>query len=112
MPKRCCLPVKMKKCCRELFDNASEVGIYAISRFEVAWLEKHNRITLLCQEPSGLKKHWTDLPLTVNFLFTKICSRSWRGESYTSQFYGSWSLAGLGTNGIWNAQLHFLSLFN
>jgi len=30
----------------ELIDNASEVGISAISCFEVAWLERHNRITL------------------------------------------------------------------
>ena len=31
---------------RELIDNASEVGISAISCFEVAWLERHSRITL------------------------------------------------------------------
>ena len=31
---------------RELIDNASEVGISAISCFEVAWLEKHKPITL------------------------------------------------------------------
>lgn len=31
---------------RELIDNAAEVGVSAISCFEVAWLERHGRIVL------------------------------------------------------------------
>ncbi len=31
---------------RELIDNAPEVGVSAISCFEVAWLDKHGRIAL------------------------------------------------------------------
>ncbi|MDO9163957.1 MAG: type II toxin-antitoxin system VapC family toxin [Methylococcaceae bacterium] len=31
---------------REIIESASEVGVSAISCFEVAWLERHNRIVL------------------------------------------------------------------
>jgi PIN domain nuclease of toxin-antitoxin system len=31
---------------RELIDNASKIGVSAISCFEVAWLERHRRINL------------------------------------------------------------------
>jgi len=32
----------------EQIENASKVGISAISLFEVSWLERHNRINLPC----------------------------------------------------------------
>ena len=37
---------RMKTEWLELINNASDVGVSAISCFEVAWLERHNRIVL------------------------------------------------------------------
>ena len=43
----------------EQIENASKVGISAISLFEVSWLERHNRINLPCP-----KKEWFEKALT------------------------------------------------
>jgi PIN domain nuclease of toxin-antitoxin system len=43
----------------EQIENASEVGVSAISLFEVSWLERHNRIKLPCP-----KKEWFEKALT------------------------------------------------
>ncbi len=36
--------------------SSEEVGVSAISCFEVAWLERHNRIALPCPRPEWLEK--------------------------------------------------------
>ncbi len=43
----------------EQIETASEVGVSAISLFEVSWLERHNRIKLSCP-----KKEWFEKALT------------------------------------------------
>ena len=43
----------------EQIENASKVGVSAISLFEVSWLEQHNRIKLPCP-----KKEWLEKALT------------------------------------------------
>ncbi len=39
-----------------MIDNASEVGVSAISCFEVAWLERHGRISLPLPRTTWFKK--------------------------------------------------------
>jgi PIN domain nuclease of toxin-antitoxin system len=41
---------------RELINDATEVGVSAISCFEVAWLEKHSRIDLPLQRNNWFEK--------------------------------------------------------
>lgn len=50
---------RMKTEWLELITNASDVGVSAISCFEVAWLERHNRIVL--PKPRNI---WFDKALT------------------------------------------------
>ncbi len=50
---------RMKTEWLELINNASDVGVPAISCFEVAWLERHNRIVL--PKPRNI---WFDKALT------------------------------------------------
>jgi PIN domain nuclease of toxin-antitoxin system len=50
---------RMKTEWLELINNASDVGVSAISCFEVAWLERHNRIVL--PKPRNI---WFDKALT------------------------------------------------
>ena len=57
-----------------MIDNASEVGVSAISCFEVAWLERHGRISLPLPRTTWFKKALDGSGISLLPVSTEIAS--------------------------------------
>lgn len=67
---------RLKASWQECIDQADQVGVSAVSLFEVAWLERHGRIELPCPRPEWFNKALTGSSIQLLPITPEIASQA------------------------------------